>query len=70
MVLFPGVEHLLNIFVDVSGVNLTEKCLSVLLHLLGGDHSYKLNINLNMNDINDLEIRNIFLFVYFYSEKI
>lgn len=44
MVVLPGVEQLLDVVVDVGVVELTEESLRVLLHLLGGQHLYKLNV--------------------------
>ena len=44
VVVLPGVEQLLDVVVDVGVVELTEESLRVLLHLLGGQHLYKLNV--------------------------
>ena len=44
MVVLPGVEQLLDVIVNVGVVELTKESLRVLLHLLGGQHLYKLNV--------------------------
>lgn len=44
VLVLPGVEQLLDVVVDVGVVDLAEESLRVLLHLLGGQHLYKLNV--------------------------